>query len=86
MICSINNSIANKTDAWYRRIGESNPEPIYFGTTLNNSAKFETIDGGSTLEIKNLNEEDIGDYCYYCRIVTTYSNCKNILDENNTVG
>jgi hypothetical protein len=51
-----------------------------------NPAKFKIIDGGSTLEIKSLNEKDITDYCYYCKIDTTPSKCKNILDQKNHVG
>jgi hypothetical protein len=62
-----------------------NTESINFGTTTINPAKFKIIDG-STLELKNFNEEDIRDYCYYSRIGFTTSNCKNMLDENNTVG
>ena len=62
-------------------------ETISFGTNLHNSStKFKIIDGASTLKIKNLNEEDIGGFCYYCKINTTLSECKNMLDENNTVG
>jgi hypothetical protein len=61
-------------------------EAINFGTGTTNPAKFKIIDGGSTLEIKSLNEKDITDYCYYCKIDTTPSKCKNILDQKNHVG
>ena len=85
--CSKNDSIENETCIWSRRdLTSGKTEPINLGTNPINPAKFKIINGGSTLEIKNLNEEDIGGYCYYCKINTTLSECKNILDENNTVG
>ena len=62
-----------------------NTESINFGTTTINPAKFKIIDG-STLELKNFNEEDIRDYCYYSRMGTTPSKCQNILDRKNHVG
>lgn len=86
LICSINNSIANKTYEWYRRTQILKPEPIYFRSNLINATKFEIIGDGSTLLIKNLSEVDIRDNCYYCSIGIDYSACKHILDENNTVG
>ena len=86
LICSINNSIANKTYAWNRQVGELKAELIYFRSILINTTKFEIIGDGSTLLIKNLNEVDIRDYFYYCSIGVIYSACKNILGQNNTVG
>ena len=85
LICSINNSIANKTYAWYRRTEGSKPEPIYFRGILINPTKFEISGDESILFIKNLSVVDIRDYCYYCSIDITYSAC-NMLDQNNTVG
>jgi len=78
-----------QTFIWSRRVGQLTSELINFGS-INpiNATKFKIIDGGSILGIKDLNEEDIRDYCYHCRskIDTTYSKCKNMLDQNNTVG
>ena len=88
LTCSKNDSIENETCLWSRRhLTSGKTETIYIGTKLSDSKKFE-IDcaHGSTLVIKNLNEEDIIDDCYYCRIGTTYSECKNMLDQKNHVG
>ena len=89
LTCSKNDSIENETCIWSRRnLKSGKTETINFGNKPKNSTKFE-IDGahGSTLVIKNVNEEDIWDYCYYCRIGTTSSFlCKNILDQKNHVG
>ena len=85
--CSKNDSIENETCIWSRRdLTSEETQAINFGTTPNNPAKFRIIDGGSTLEIKSLNEKDITDYCYYGRIDITPSKCKNILDQKNHVG
>ena len=90
LTCSKNDSIENETCIWSRRdLTSDKREPINFGSPMpSNATKFKTVDGGSILVIKNLNEEDIINYCYYCRskIGTITSECKNMLDQNNTVG